>query len=403
MDGETFITAPSSAPQLKRFFQTYPVEKFQAIAFFKFHEIGHRERQAATQLYRNIVYKHALSLCKPKVTSAMALDWSSGKKTREDYWRQKEKEEEEDSRMWTVQGICVACQFQDYQKSCIDALFAKTILKTEIADAMAIIGVFTPHIPTQRMTACFSRSVLDKTAEAAPLPAPEIDDAAVVEAMRLNDDKASVCALLSNLDDRQRLMFETLLNYLPKKQDHSVSEATFIANYIAPVLRGTLNDDRRITLHFPNTDSLVQKGQGIKPERPDIAVKIRGSEVLYGEVTGPSQEHCDPKNKWDLYRLVRFGKAFLDAGNSFAPLIQVIYTNGTYMRLSVRTRGMFLLEEVGEFMIPTNMVAIPSLLTSLPTLLSMQNDLARLLEDDLNQRRRSWSFDDIRNAKKRIN
>ena len=122
----------------------------------------------------------------------------------------------------------------------------------------------------------------------------------------------------------------------------------------------------------PNTDSLVQKGQGIKPDRPDIAVKIRGCEVLFGEVTGPSQKHCDPKNKWDLFRLIRFGKAFLDAGNSFAPLIQVIYADGTYMRLSVRTRGMFLLEEVGVFMIPTTMITIPSLLVSLPTLLCAQ-------------------------------
>ncbi|KAF9180801.1 hypothetical protein BGZ51_005896 [Haplosporangium sp. Z 767] len=105
MDGETFITAPSSAPQLKRFFQTYPVENFQAITFFKFHEIRHRERQAAARLYRNIVYTHALSLCNPKVVSAVALDWSSGKKTREDYWRQKEKEEEEDSRMRLMKMI----------------------------------------------------------------------------------------------------------------------------------------------------------------------------------------------------------------------------------------------------------------------------------------------------------
>ncbi|KAG0260681.1 hypothetical protein BG011_001688, partial [Mortierella polycephala] len=152
----------------------------------------------------------------------------------------------------------------------------------------------------------------------------------------------------------------------------------------------------------PNTDSKVQKVQGIKPDRPDVAVKIGDREVLYGEVTGPSQEHWDFKNKWDLYRLVRFGKAFLDAGNSFAPLIQVIYMNGSYMRLCVKTRGMYLLEEVGQFVVPTTLTMIPSLLASLPTLLSIQDDLKRLLEDEQSQRKRSWRFDDLKDVKKRL-
>lgn len=93
-------------------------------------------------------------------------------------------------------------------------------------------------------------------------------------------------------------------------------------------------------------------------------------EVCWGEVTGPAQETNEAKNMWDMYRLVRFGKAFLDAGNDTAPLFQVIYSNASYMRLTTRTRGIFLLEEIGVFVVPTTIAMIPSLFATLPTLLA---------------------------------
>lgn len=86
-------------------------------------------------------------------------------------------------------------------------------------------------------------------------------------------------------------------------------------------------------------------------------------------MTGPAQETHDAKNQWDTYRLARFGKAFLDAENDIAPLFQAVYSNVSYLRLSPKTRGMFLLEEIGTFVIPTTIAMIPSLFATIPTLL----------------------------------
>jgi hypothetical protein len=110
----------------------------------------------------------------------------------------------------------------------------------------------------------------------------------------------------------------------------------------------------------PNTESQSQKRQGIKAHRPDVLVKIRNQETIFGEVTGPAQVGNSTKNAWDLFRLVRFGKSFLDHGNSVAPLLQFVYNNGTFMRLTVKTRGMFLLEEIGAFVVPTKVVSYPA-------------------------------------------
>jgi hypothetical protein len=93
---------------------------------------------------------------------------------------------------------------------------------------------------------------------------------------------------------------------------------------------------------------------------------------MYGEVTGLGQEHNTWKNDWDLFRLARFGKAFLDDGFEVAPLVQVVFSNATYMRLTVGARGMYLLQEVGTFVIPTMVSMIPALFATLPTLLVAQ-------------------------------
>lgn len=89
------------------------------------------------------------------------------------------------------------------------------------------------------------------------------------------------------------------------RQDGSISEATFVVNYLAPILHATLKSDTRFSPHLwvdlamlpgmqwhvhvfliwylifscmhhtfsPNTSSEVQKHQGLKPDRPDIVVK----------------------------------------------------------------------------------------------------------------------------------
>ncbi|KAG0260384.1 hypothetical protein DFQ27_003576 [Actinomortierella ambigua] len=97
--------------------------------------------------------------------------------------------------------------------------------------------------------------------------------------------------------------------------------------------------------------TMVQKQQGLKPDRPDVLVKVQDQEVVYGEVTGLCQEKSGWKNNWGLYRLARFDRALLDEDYYVAPLIQ--------------------------------------------------DDLERYL-DKPNPRKRSWRLKDIPNAKKRL-
>ncbi|KAF9198106.1 hypothetical protein BGZ49_001182 [Haplosporangium sp. Z 27] len=304
---------------------------------------------------------------------------------------------------WKIDGCCIACLFQEYQKICVEALVTKNIKKSEIADVMAITGIFAPFLPTARMIKSFKISMLEQLVEGTTFPDLLIDDAAVLTAVRLwiNNERDEASEALRGLDRQLRNMFETLLEQMPMKQDRSISEATFATNYVAPILHATLKLDTRFSLHFPNTSSEVQKHQGLKPDRPDIVVKARDREVLYGEVTGLSQENSEWKNKWDLFRLARFGKSFLNDGYEVAPLLQVVYSNGTYMRLTVKARGIYLLQEVGSFMVPTTVSTIPALLATLPTLLAAQVDLKSCLGEP-NDRKRSWGYKDIMDAKKRL-
>lgn len=114
--------------------------------------------------------------------------------------------------------------------------------------------------------------------------------------------------------------------------------------------------------------STTQKDQGLDADRPDILARIGTRELLFGEVTGPCQETFQAKNAWDFYRLARFGKSFLGLDNPLAPLIQIINSKGIYMRMTVKERGMFFLERVGGFVIPTSVDMIPSFLGTIQTL-----------------------------------
>ncbi|KAF9431831.1 hypothetical protein BGZ76_011640 [Entomortierella beljakovae] len=284
---------------------------------------------------------------------------------------------------------CLACLFQRYQRECVQALHDDTIKRTEIADIMAITGVFAPFLPTTRMTEAFGINTLEQLIEPIALPDQTINEAAVTKAIRhcISKDLDESSLALGGLNRRMRIMFETLLERLPMRQDTSVSEETFIVNYLSPILHATLKTHEKFSLHFPNTSSEVQKEQGLKPDRPDILLKIRGREVLFGEVTGLSQENNSWKNMWDLYRLSRYGKSFLDNCNDVAPLLQVIYTTGTYMRLKYKVRGVYLLEEVGQFTIPATIA---------------NQDLQQLKATGIYNRKRSWGFKDVSNAKKRL-
>ncbi|KAG9061598.1 hypothetical protein KI688_007177 [Linnemannia hyalina] len=281
---------------------------------------------------------------------------------------------------WKVNNDCVACRFQDYQRECINALNQKLLKRGDVADVMALIGVFAPFIPTPRMTSVFGR-MLDHLLTSVKFPAPHIDDLAIMKAVRqrLNGERDEACETIRSLDRKKRIMFETLMEKLPMKSDKTISEGTFVTNYV------------------PNTECQTQKQQGIKADRPDILIKIRGQEAVFGEVTGPAQAGHTAKNAWDLFRLARFGKAFLDHGNSVAPLLQIVYNNGTFMCLTIKTRGMFILEEIGSFEVPTKVAAIPALAATIPTLLA-----ARILDGNMNTLKRSWGYGDVPDAKKRL-
>ncbi|KAG0196578.1 hypothetical protein BGX28_009964 [Mortierella sp. GBA30] len=308
---------------------------------------------------------------------------------------------------WLVDDICVACRFQIFQRECIDALVQSEIKKTEIADVMAIIGVFAPSMATARMKKTFPEKLLYVIARSPiDLPDADLDDGIMMKAVRLYlkgdiDNVSEILHPLNKKDRRIRLMLETLLEYLPRKPIDTISESTFVVKYVAPILQAFV-DSEFVKSDFPNTESTTQKMQGLKPDRPDMRALAFGKEICWGEVTGPSQETNDSKNMWDMYRLARFGKAFLDAGNEIAPLFQVVHSNACYMRLSTKARGMFLLEEIGSFIVPTTIAMIPSLFATLPTLLVAKSDIQKIGNSNVNTLKRSWSYKDLENVKKRL-
>ncbi|KAF9349229.1 hypothetical protein BGX34_001914 [Mortierella sp. NVP85] len=288
-----------------------------------------------------------------------------------------------------AEGGCVACLFKVYQSDCIDALESGDLRKAEIADVM------------QRVFG----ATLDNLVPSVRLPKPDINDSAVMDAVRywINGDLDSASEALRPLHRKQRIMLESLMDKLPHKADRTIAEGTFVADYVSPIIHGTLGiDDRNLSIHFPNTDSKLQKLQGVKADRPDILIKVRGHEILFGEVIGPMQANNTAKCAWDLFKLTRFAKSVLEAGNRVAPMVQVTYTSGSYLRLYIRTRGMFVLQEVGYFDVPNSISRIPSLIGTLPALLVAQDDVRTILKSLPNERRLSWRFKDVPDLKQNV-
>ncbi|KAG0361451.1 hypothetical protein BGZ54_009097 [Gamsiella multidivaricata] len=190
---------------------------------------------------------------------------------------------------------CIACLFQQYQRECVQALHNDRLHNADIADAMAIIGVFAPFLQTQRMRAVFSRKILSQLVASSALPDPDVDDAAVLKAIRLriNNRREDASQALGCMDRKLRIMFDNLLEFLPEVVDRSISEVTFTVNYVAPVLNCILKIDGKTDVQYPNTDCHVQKHQGSKPDRPDILVKAHGHEILYGTTSDLSVQHDD--------------------------------------------------------------------------------------------------------------
>ncbi|KAI7824324.1 hypothetical protein BC939DRAFT_528526 [Gamsiella multidivaricata] len=91
---------------------------------------------------------------------------------------------------WVADDICVVCRFQAFQRACIDALVQSEIKKTEVADAMAIIGVFAPSMPTARMKNAFTEGLLRKIAKSTiELPDTDFDDSLMMKTVRADIHK----------------------------------------------------------------------------------------------------------------------------------------------------------------------------------------------------------------------
>ncbi|KAF9948540.1 hypothetical protein BGZ65_007997, partial [Modicella reniformis] len=244
--------------------------------------------------------------------------------------------------------VCSTCLFKIYQRRNVDALIGNQLRITEIADVVSLIGVFVPSKPTERMTSVFSKEILLSFVELGKITsdewdAVEIDDRLPMKALRLclqgQRDKIAETLVGMNKNHRPiRIMLETLLEYLPKDEDRSISEYEHTVKHIGPVLQAFFESET-VTSHFPNKNSTTQKGLGLKPDRPDFTVTVGKKEIAWGEFSGPAHKNDQWKNLWDFFREVRYGKAFLDSGYKMAPLFQIVYDVGSYMRLQTETRG----------------------------------------------------------------
>ncbi|KAF9193882.1 hypothetical protein BGZ50_006936, partial [Haplosporangium sp. Z 11] len=177
------------------------------------------------------------------------------------------------------------------------------------------------------MRSVFGESRLENITPIVRLQVEEEYDLCVLKAIRfqMNDHQDGAFEALEDIKDpKTRVMFSILIEHLPLEKESRIAEETFVATYIAPILQGTLRANEKVSIHFPSIVYATQKDQGMCPDRPDIIAKIGGRELFLGE--------------------------------------------GDNMRLTIKTRGMFLLERVGAFVIPTSVDMLPSLLGTIQIL-----------------------------------
>ncbi|KAF9555984.1 hypothetical protein EC968_008551 [Mortierella alpina] len=308
---------------------------------------------------------------------------------------------------WTVSdNKCIPCLAARYQQEAIAALRRKELKKSQPADYMILIGVFAPFNRTPLMTSVFGSHNLESIKQALELnlDMPDGNDVAVLSAVRLKMNRKEERALdeLSSVKNRKlRNMYEHLIIHLPRREDPPDAEETLVTNFISPILRAFVqNTDAGLVTHFPNTDSKVQKQEGVVPDRPDFKLTVNGVEASYGEVTGYQQRADKGKNGFDLWRLARYGKFILDRGVHLVPLLQIIYDQGVVYRMMVPARGVMVLAEVGLFTIPLYLNAIGNFQASLPVLEWYKMTMQQLLTDPRENRRRSWNTGDASKIKK---
>ncbi|KAF9157261.1 hypothetical protein BGX20_004036 [Mortierella sp. AD010] len=258
------------------------------------------------------------------------------------------------------------------------------------------------------MASVFSKEILQGFVESGKVTsdewnAVEFDDRFPMKALRLclqgRKDKIAETLVGMNKNHRPiRIMLETLLEYLPKDENRCISEYEHTVKHIGPVLQAFF-ESSTVTSHFLNKNSATQKEQGLKPDRPDVIVTAGGKEIAWGEFSGPTHKNDQWKNLWDFFRDIRYGKAFLDSGYKMAPLFQIAYGVGSYMRLQTETRGMYVLHDVGQFTIPTTTAAVASLIGTFSTLLIAKRDIEGIAKVPLDVLKRSWGYGDLDRSK----
>ncbi|KAF9344342.1 hypothetical protein BGX26_004508 [Mortierella sp. AD094] len=318
---------------------------------------------------------------------------------------------------WVLDGECVACLVDEYQKPAIDALRSGGLKKSEPADIMILAGTFAPWNPTERMIRIFNKHRLKKIRNSMKkkLDTIQLDDGCIQKAIRHrnNEDIEDAVQSLDGLTDtRLKTLFRQMIEELPDKEQEELAEETLITNYVSPILRTFAhNPTKEILAHFsftllvsllptcPNTNSRTQKRQGLEPHRPDFKVVIGDKESSFGEVTGPKQKNDKRKNGWDLFRLSKFGTALLNEGVDVVPLVQVIADCGTVYRHIVKIRGISVLAQVGIFTVPISVNQLGALQASLPVLFWLRGCLA-WLEEHPQSLRRSWTRADLEKINK---
>lgn len=81
---------------------------------------------------------------------------------------------------------CLACLFRSYQRLCVAALHKNELRITDVADVVALLGVFAPFKATARMKSVFQEKILDDlTKSDEEWPDVGFDESLVTSAVRV--------------------------------------------------------------------------------------------------------------------------------------------------------------------------------------------------------------------------
>ncbi|KAG0205288.1 hypothetical protein BGX31_003006, partial [Mortierella sp. GBA43] len=177
-----------------------------------------------------------------------------------------------------------------------------------------------------------------------------------------------------------------LLGVLGSPNASRGSEATFVQNFVCPIINAAIGETRmarnkELDLSVNPGKCPIQSALDWYRDMPDITVNRRGTKkhekypLLYCEVkrTGAGRN----KVLWDLVRLARFGRSAMIRGFPSALLVQVVAQDFTYMRMT-REDGVFMLKKVG-------IVPIPFKFDDLTTFAERTGVLMKLRDDVIKQ------------------